>query len=111
MVIAVAQQPGFADGAIAGQRRGEQIGQTSATPEPILIDRFESQWIQRYFIHGISIFTLPHTGKCNSWTRRNEWGEHPIKLKPAKFRGAPAKQFSLASPNEERAGARNRIQP
>ena len=47
MVLAVAQQPGFADGAIAGQRRGEQVGQTPAAPEPILIDRFESQWIQR----------------------------------------------------------------
>ena len=42
MVIAVAQQPGFADGAITGQRRGEHVGQTPATPKPILIDRFES---------------------------------------------------------------------
>ena len=42
MVIAVAQQPRFADGAIAGQRCGEQVGQTPATPKPILIDRFES---------------------------------------------------------------------
>jgi len=30
MVIAVAQQPGFADGAIAGQWSGEQVAQTPA---------------------------------------------------------------------------------
>ena len=58
MVIAVAQQPGFADGAIARQRGGEQVGQTPATPKPILIDRFESQRIQRYLIHGIHVVML-----------------------------------------------------
>jgi hypothetical protein len=94
MVFAVAQQPGFADGTIAGQRRGEQIGQTPAAPEPILINRIKSQWIQRYFIHGISIFTLLHTGKYNSWTLRNEWGEHPIEFKrpkPDRPRNRPKK--------------------
>ncbi len=55
MVIAVAQQPGFADGAIAGQRRGEQVGQTSSAPEPILINRFESQRIKGYLIHDMSL--------------------------------------------------------
>ena len=60
MVIAVAQQPRFADGAIAGQRRGEQVGQTPATPEPILVDRFESKRIQRYLIHGMSLCCHAH---------------------------------------------------
>jgi len=60
IVIAVAQQPGFADGAIAGQRRGEQIYQTPATPKSILIDWFESQWIQRYVIHGMSFCCCAH---------------------------------------------------
>ena len=43
MVVTVAQQPCFADGAITGQRRGEEIGQTTAAPEPILIDWFEAR--------------------------------------------------------------------
>ena len=42
MVIAVAEYPRFADGAVARQRRGEQVGQTPAAPEPIHVDRFES---------------------------------------------------------------------
>ena len=60
VVIAIAQQPRFADGAIAGQRRGKQVGQPSATPKPILIDRFESQWIQRYVIQGLSFCCHAH---------------------------------------------------
>ena len=32
MVIAVAQQPRFADGAVAGKRGGEHLGQTPAAP-------------------------------------------------------------------------------
>ena len=53
MILAVAQQPRFADGAIARPRRGEQIGQTPATPEPILLDRFKSHWIRGDLIHGL----------------------------------------------------------
>ena len=53
MVIAVAQQPGFADGSVAGQRCREQIGQTPAAPEPILVDRFESQRIEKCLTHSI----------------------------------------------------------
>ena len=45
MVCAVAEYPRFADRAVARQRRCEQVGQTPSAPEPILIDRFESQWI------------------------------------------------------------------
>ena len=52
MVIAVAEHPGFADRAVAGQRRGQQAGQAPAAPEPILIDRLESQRIQRCFTQG-----------------------------------------------------------
>jgi len=33
------------------QRLGEQIAQTPAAPEPILIDRLESQGIQNLFTH------------------------------------------------------------
>jgi hypothetical protein len=45
MIVAIAKYPGFADGAIARQRRGEQAGQAPPTPEPVLIDGFESQGI------------------------------------------------------------------
>jgi hypothetical protein len=47
MVIAVAEYPCFADRAVARQRHGEQASQTPAAPEAILIDRFESQGIER----------------------------------------------------------------
>ena len=42
VVIAIAQQPGFADGTVAGQRCREQVGQVPASSEPILIDRIET---------------------------------------------------------------------
>src|ERR1035437_6479761 len=60
MVIAIAQHPRLADGAIAWQRCGEQVGQTPAAPEPILIDRFESQGIQD-LTHGYvwSLSSMP----------------------------------------------------
>jgi hypothetical protein len=45
MVIAVAQQPGFADGAIAGEWSGEQAGQAPPAPESILVNRFEPERI------------------------------------------------------------------
>jgi hypothetical protein len=57
MVIAVAEHPCFADRAVARQRRGKEIGQPPAAPEPILIDRRESQRIQRYLIHGVYKFS------------------------------------------------------
>lgn len=43
MVITVAEHPCFTDGTIAGQRCGEQVSQTTAAPEPILINWLESQ--------------------------------------------------------------------
>jgi hypothetical protein len=45
MVIAVTQYPGFPNRAIFRQRSGENVGQTPTTPEPILVDRFESKGI------------------------------------------------------------------
>jgi hypothetical protein len=45
MVVAVAQQPGFADRAITWQMLGKQVGQTPPTPQPILIDWLKTQWI------------------------------------------------------------------
>jgi hypothetical protein len=42
MVIAVAEHPCFADRTITGERCGEHVGQTTAAPEPVLIDWFES---------------------------------------------------------------------
>jgi hypothetical protein len=47
MVIAIAKQPRFPDGSVAWQRYGEQVCQTPAAPEAILIDRFESQRVQK----------------------------------------------------------------
>jgi hypothetical protein len=55
MVIAVAEHPCFADGTIAGQRCGEQVGQTTAAPEPILINWFESQRVQKLLTQKLSL--------------------------------------------------------
>jgi hypothetical protein len=57
MVIAVAEYPRFAN-ETARQRSRKQVGQVPTAPEPILIDWFESQWIQRCLINGISL--CPH---------------------------------------------------
>jgi hypothetical protein len=54
MVIAIAEHPGFTDGTGARQRRAQQVAQSPAAPEPILVDRFESHGIQVYLIHEIS---------------------------------------------------------
>ena len=63
MIVAVAEYPGFTDGSIARQRCAEQIRQTPAAPDPILIDRFESQGIKRYLTHEAALFaTVPDTG-------------------------------------------------
>jgi hypothetical protein len=51
MLVAVAQDPCFTDGAIARQWRCEKIAQLPAAPKPILEDRFESQRIEWYVIH------------------------------------------------------------
>src|ERR1039458_2136114 len=65
MVIAVAEDPRFADRAVARERRAEQVGKTTAAPEPILINRCESQGIQRYLAHGMSPYPHPlPTGPC-----------------------------------------------
>ena len=60
MLIAVAQEPGLADGAIPGQRRAEQVGQAPPAPQPVLKDRFKEQGIQcprahraRLFVSGV----------------------------------------------------------
>jgi hypothetical protein len=45
MVVAVTEDPGFADRAVSRQRSGENAGQAPAAPEPVLVDRFESQGI------------------------------------------------------------------
>src|ERR1700686_3459606 len=58
MVLAVTEYPCFADRAVAGQRSGEQVRQTSSAPEPILINRFEAKGIQRYLIHDIDAIIL-----------------------------------------------------
>ena len=62
MVIAVAQQPGFADGAIAGQRSGEQVGQDAGRP------RADT---------GRSVRSAVDTGRldsCSLWpTRCHKW--------------------------------------
>ena len=63
MVIAVAEHPGFADGTITRQRRGEQVGQTPAAPEPILIDWFESQGIQKLLSQELSLLLLRTVGR------------------------------------------------
>jgi hypothetical protein len=47
MIIAVAENPCFAD-RTTGQGFREQVGQAPAAPEPILIDWFKSQRIQKY---------------------------------------------------------------
>jgi hypothetical protein len=51
MFVAVAQNPRLANGVIAREWSGENSAQTSATPKPILEDRFESQRIERYIFH------------------------------------------------------------
>src|SRR5664280_244859 len=69
-VITVAQQPSLSDRAVAGQRLGKYVGQTPSTPESILIDRFESQWIQRYWVHGILFTLIRHQRSPTSQTRK-----------------------------------------
>jgi hypothetical protein len=56
MIIAIAKYPRLADRA-ARQRCGEQVAQTPAAPKPILIDRFESEGIQRYLTQELSLYS------------------------------------------------------
>ena len=88
MVIVVAQQPSFADGSIAGQWRGEPLGQTPATPEPILIDGLESQGIQRDLIHACisSGFTLFAWEECHR-RAKEVWAESSSGLLDRKTTG------------------------
>src|SRR6202162_6248608 len=65
MVIAIAKYPRLADRA-ARQRCGEQVAQTPAAPEPILINRFESQGIQKYLTNAIPHYSHPSpAGSCH----------------------------------------------
>src|ERR1035438_10015890 len=57
MVFAVAEHPRLADRAVARQRRGQQAGQTAAAPKPILIDRLESQGIEKFLTHWAPLFS------------------------------------------------------
>src|ERR1700678_1249851 len=43
MVFTVAQYPRFTDWTVARQGRCHHVGQTPSAPQPILVDRFESQ--------------------------------------------------------------------
>jgi hypothetical protein len=54
MFVAVAQYPRFADGAVAREWRGENSAQAPTTPKSILVDRFESQWVESYAFHNES---------------------------------------------------------
>ena len=54
MVIAVAQYPRFPDRAVAWQRCREQVRQTPAAPEAVLIDRFEPQRIERLMMNTLA---------------------------------------------------------
>jgi len=45
MVDPIAQQPGFSDGAIAGEWTAEQAGQAPPAPESILVNRLEPERI------------------------------------------------------------------
>ena len=55
MLVAVAEEPGFANRLVARQRRGEQFCQPPAAPEPVLVDRIKSQRVKRYSAHNRSI--------------------------------------------------------
>jgi hypothetical protein len=71
MVIAVAEHPCFAYGTITGQRCAEQVGQTSAAPEAILINGFESQRIQKLLTQELSLLLLYTVGEpCRPNCRR-----------------------------------------
>src|ERR1035438_2917163 len=53
MVLAIAQYPRFPNWADAWQRCCEQVRQTPAAPEAVLIDRLEAQGIERGWTHGL----------------------------------------------------------
>ena len=54
MVAAIAKYPSFPDRSVVRQRRGQQAGKAPAAPQPILIDRFELQWIKS---HGAASYS------------------------------------------------------
>ena len=101
MVIAVAEHPCFADRTVARQRRGEQAGQTPAAPEPILIDRFESQRIKithsfRYFpaasgrrrlSAGEERQVIAHDVDCDGRHHKKEADPYfPVTMRPSPIR-------------------------
>jgi hypothetical protein len=50
------------------------------------------------FIHVQVTVTIPttrHSENFTFWTQRNEWGEHPMKFKPAKFRGDVVTSYGI----------------
>ena len=50
MLVAIAQNPSFADRVLTGQCERQHVGQPSSTPGPILEKRIESQRIERGWI-------------------------------------------------------------
>jgi hypothetical protein len=52
--------PELLHGVLLCQWSGEEVAQTPAAPEAILVDRFESQWIQKYLIPGRSLRCHAH---------------------------------------------------
>jgi predicted phosphoribosyltransferase len=87
MVIAVAEHPGFADRTTNGQRRAEHVGQTTAAPEPVLIDWFESQGVQKLLTQELSLLLLRTIGRpcrpeqclsviASSWNRQGRRRNH-----------------------------------
>jgi hypothetical protein len=78
MVIAVAEYPRLPNRA-AWQRCSKQVGQTPTAPQPILIDRLESQRIQRDLRSGGFLlvvhqarFTRHHSLTPDPSTRRSD---------------------------------------
>src|ERR1700722_7658387 len=51
MIFAVAQYPRFTDWAVPWQWRFQQAGETPSAPQPILVDRFELQRVERCLAH------------------------------------------------------------
>ncbi len=56
MIRPVAQKPRFPDRSVVRQRRGEPVGQASATPDAILNDLRETHWIERDSDHDLRSF-------------------------------------------------------
>src|SRR5580658_4557040 len=69
MLVAIAEYPSLTN-RTARKSCAEQVGQTSAAPQPILIDRFEAQWIQTRFDHDVALYSsLSSIGQCHHGSR------------------------------------------